>query len=161
MCDGERTKILQDSLDSFKEEHRELSDTWRHIETKAQGTAAIAGIFVASVFAFIRFLSEDSAQIEKVLLVFALFFLGLSILFSIAALWVREVTAAPVGDTLHKLVSDLLDAGKAKTAENLDKLVRDQVSIWSDVNEEIHNTNHGKARHLFREIGRASCRERV
>jgi hypothetical protein len=39
--------LLQVALEAYKDEYREISDSWRNTETKAQGAVAIAGIFMA------------------------------------------------------------------------------------------------------------------
>lgn len=148
-AENERVKILDDSLDAFKEEYRELSETWRHIETKAQGTVSIAGIFIAAAFAFVHYLSETAPSCERLLLGLALALLGLCVLLSIAALAVREVKAAPIGETLYGMVTELVDAGEARDAESIDNFVRDQIGLWNEVNEEVRAVNHSKARYLL------------
>ncbi|MDQ3474098.1 MAG: hypothetical protein M3447_10210 [Acidobacteriota bacterium] len=41
------------TLDAFLDEYREQTETWRSLETKAQGNIAVAGIFVAGSLAYI------------------------------------------------------------------------------------------------------------
>ena len=142
-------QLASDALTSYREEYRELSETWRHLETKAQGTVAIAGIFLAGVFAFVRTLSDNASFCDKALLLIAVLLLVLSVLFAILVLRVREVTSPPIGDSLDTLVKDLLSPGEA-TQEDLVAFVRDQTGMWADANKETHRHNQIKADHLFR-----------
>ena len=82
--------FLKDILDSLRAEYRELSETWRHIESKAQGAVTILGIFLAGVFAFIRLLPEDATPVEKWFLVAALALLAFSIVCAVLALRIRR-----------------------------------------------------------------------
>jgi hypothetical protein len=142
-------RLASDALASYREEYRELSETWRHLESKAQGTVAIAGIFLAGVFAFVRALSESAGIWDKILLLAAVSLLVLSVLSAILALRVRQVAGPPVGDSLDALVKDLLGPEGA-TQEDLVAFVRDQTGMWADANKDVHEHNQTKAGHLFR-----------
>lgn len=49
-----RLELARTQLDAYRQEHGHLNATWGSLEKKGQGTAAVAGIFLAAVFAFIR-----------------------------------------------------------------------------------------------------------
>ena len=145
MCKQGLDSLLDVSLKAFEEEHRELSETWRHIETKAQGTVAISGIFLAGVFAFIRFRWDDAGSAEALLLVLSMLLIVCSVIGSLMALRVRSVSAAPRGEQLHRLVEDLQDAGEAETPERIRRFLGDQIGSWKSVNEAVQRINSNKA----------------
>jgi hypothetical protein len=73
-------------------EHTELSEAWKLLDTKSQATTAIAGIFIAAAFVFVRNTQLNLTYFEKTLLALVIFTLVLSILFAIRAMRVRDVS---------------------------------------------------------------------
>src|SRR6266852_3037846 len=87
-----RTSWSEAVLDTYRKEYAELSDVWKGIDTKAQGTATIAGVFVAAAFTFAKDLTGNKLDnLGRWLLAVAIFLLIVSIAFSVFALKMREV----------------------------------------------------------------------
>jgi hypothetical protein len=59
------------ALENYREEYRDLSETWRSLDTKAQGLGAIAGIFLAALFAWAREMPPTFGRSERLLVVAA------------------------------------------------------------------------------------------
>jgi len=88
---------LQDTLDAYKHEYRDLTETWRHLDGKAQGAVATAGIFLAAAFAFVRSFSEGQIPSgSRSALVAVSLLLVVSVVLAVLSLRIREVAAAPV-----------------------------------------------------------------
>ena len=147
MTHTDSTMVLESTLGAYREEYRELSESSRHLEGKAQGTAAISGIFIAAVFAFVQAISSITQPVwTQALLVTALVFLVIGVLLAVLALRVREVAAPPLGKDLETLVTDFLEIEDEGERQNrLPNLIRDQIGIWREVNEQVHEVNKNKA----------------
>src|SRR5712664_36470 len=100
--------LCQTALEAFREDYEKLTDTWRTLENKAQGNVAIAGIFIAGAFAFIREISKGTHLYEKILLLLALISLVMAVILSIWTLRIRLVAVPLLGKNVHRLVNDLL-----------------------------------------------------
>jgi Flp pilus assembly protein TadB len=140
-------QLIEAALDSYREEYRELWETWRRVDSKAQGTVAIAGIFLAAVFAFVQTLSVTT-PVESALLVIAVALLVLAVLISVLVLRVREVPMAPLGDTLDQLVQDLIHGHDRPGSAEVVGFLRDQTPLWSEANDELHTLGLKKANQL-------------
>jgi uncharacterized protein involved in cysteine biosynthesis len=146
MPDGGAEKLLKLSLDSFREEYAELSETWRHLDSKAQGTASMTGIFVGGLFAVLKLNPPSLTVWISILLVTAIGTLSLAAVLSLIASFVRQVPAAPRGDALHELVEDLLDPkNEHELEERTSTLPHDVIRMWREANAAVHTANLWKA----------------
>jgi hypothetical protein len=138
---------LRGTLDAFKAEYSDLSDTWRHLDGKAQGTAATAGIFLAAAFAFVRSFSEGQVPTgSRPALVIANVLLVASVILAVLALRIREVTAAPFGDRLEELTNDLMRIkNNEERRSRASDFIREQIEMWRRVNNEMSAENERKA----------------
>ncbi len=91
-------------LTSFKEEHSRVETRYRALDTKAQATAGIAGIFLAAIFAFIRSVNTAMPFWEFALVVASLISLVLSISTAVLAMRIYRVTAPPQGIFVRHVV---------------------------------------------------------
>ena len=147
--DNQKAQLLQDTLNSYKEDHRELSEIWRNLDSKSQGVITVNGIFLAGMFAFIRGLSQSATCNEKWLLTISAALLILSVVLALVALWVRSVPGAPLGESLQTLVDDILAAEDVPEPEKLNDFMRDHARMWKSTNIEIQKTNELKALFLM------------
>jgi type II secretory pathway predicted ATPase ExeA len=143
-----KAQLLKDVLDSYKEEHRELSEIWRNLDAKSQGVIAIDGIFIAAMFAFIRALSESQTCDERWMLMISASLLTISVVLAIRVLWIRSVPSAPVGESLESLVDDLLKLEDGTQTERLHNLFKDHAEMWKSINSKVQEVNESKARLL-------------
>lgn len=143
-------ELTQSVLSSYQEEAKKLDDTWRLLETKAQGTTAVVGVFIAAVFAIARSLPAGLSAGYRGLLVASVALLVASVLLSVAALRVRSVIAHPGGAVTRKLVLDYLGVRTADDAE--ERYVRslhDQCVLWENATRTHLSANRSKARLLL------------
>jgi hypothetical protein len=144
-----RESLPQAVLDSYREEYKELVDAWKTLEVKAQGAVAIAGIFIAGAFAYVRDVGQAHLY-ERLSLSLSIFCLMISVVLSIFALKVRTVAATPLGEHIDKLVQDLLQINSdAELLERMPRFVSEQITSWRVARTEAHESNRSKAKYLW------------
>jgi hypothetical protein len=134
------------ALDTYREEYRDLSETWRSFDAKAQATGAIAGIFLAALFAWAREMPASLGTQLRVLVVASIVLLVASIIAAVLALQVRRVAAPPLGEAAAEMVRDILH--KQRPEELPDRLVRlcnDQIGLWKATNRDMTTFSESKA----------------
>jgi predicted PurR-regulated permease PerM len=133
-------------LETYRDEYRDLSESWRHLDTKAQGLGAIAGIFLAAVFTWTHELPASFGRSERILVVGSILLLVLAIVAAVAAIGVRRVAAPPLGDEIGEMVSDILRKQKAEELpERLAAFWNDQITAWKDTNRDMRQHTESKA----------------
>ena len=65
-------ELLDLALERVRYEYTELAETWKLLDIKAQATAAIAGVFLAALFALKAWEASDGAKFASIGLVFLL-----------------------------------------------------------------------------------------
>jgi len=75
----EDLRILDRGVSAYLDAYRELSEIWKTLETKAQVTITVSGIFLAAVFAFCH---------DAGLVVYAKIFIAITFISLLAALFV-------------------------------------------------------------------------
>jgi ABC-type multidrug transport system fused ATPase/permease subunit len=120
-------------LEAFKEEYKEIGESWKSIETKAQGNIAIAGIFIAGAFGFLKDILPQMDYVEKWAFVLIIGFLVVSVLLSIISLQVRTVPEPPLGKKLNPIGKDLIDnLVEATYKEQLGRFINEYIILWQD-----------------------------
>jgi gas vesicle protein len=134
------------ALDSYHEEYRHLSETWRSLDTKAQGLGALAGIFLAAVFASAREPRSGFGSCERVLVVATILLLVGAIIAAVFALRVRSLAAPPLGEETAQMVADILHKAKAdELEERVAAFYNDQMKAWNDTNKQMRQHALSKA----------------
>lgn len=134
---GKAAEAFEFAFDRVQAEYGELSDNWKQLDSKAQATATIAGIFMAASFAFIRNSALQLTGLERVLLLFVLASLIVSILLAVAAMFVRTVPVPPTPENIAEMVSDLLETAPKEHEERLGGLIADTINAWLPINREL------------------------
>ena len=138
---------LKDVLAAFKEEYRDLSETWRHLDAKAQGAVATAGVFLAAAFAFVKSFTEGQLPSgDRYVLIATSALLVVSVALAVLALRIREITAAPVGARLEQLAKDLsLITTDEERRTRAPDFLGEQIDMWRDANTATTKANATKA----------------
>ena len=135
-------RVLEQAVESYREEYRELAQDWHALDTKAQGSIAVAGIFLAGTFAFIRNLTATDATGFLVLLVVTVIALLAAVLFGILALRIREVLVPPLGEQYKTLVDDLARAGDLDTNDDrFTNFLNDECGRWHEAGARATSTS--------------------
>lgn len=149
MATGEsaQDRILNHALSSFQEEYKDLTDTWKVIDGKAQATGTIAGVFLAAAFAFARDVPAGFGQGQRALLCVGIGMLVLTVCLALAGLQIRRVSAPPIGENLKQLVQDLLpNLTEIERDARLTAFIGDQIMLWEQCNQNVREKTTGKAR---------------
>ena len=134
------------ALETYREEYRDLSETWRALDTKAQGQGGIAGIFLAALFAWARDLPAAFGGSERFLVISSILVLVAAIVGAVFAMQVRSVAAPPLGEETAGMVRDILRKQKPEElSERLAAFYNDQIASWKDTNEDMRGHIESKA----------------
>lgn len=105
-----RQDFLKFALDHSDKEYALLSDTWKHIDTKAQATATVGGVFLAAAFSFVRNTSLALSETEQWLLCIAVGFLVASIALAVLATLVKPASGPWSSSVVAGMIRDVLSA---------------------------------------------------
>lgn len=145
-------QLSQNALETYMKEYAELSETWRHLDSKAGTTVTISGVVLGAVFVFVQAKVANSAMtwtgMQKTTIIAAIILLSCSILFSILALRIRNVSMGVTGENLHDMVNDLKRSHDLNQ-DRISNFYNDQMVIWQRANEDIHKANNSKARWIL------------
>lgn len=154
IVDKETTQdiLLREVLASYQQRYTEISEIWRDLDRKAQGTTAIAGIFIAVIFAFIRQIAVKLTPTESQLLLLSVLFLAVCVFFCLLALRITSVTSSPSGQTIEAMVEDLLALkieGTDEFRQRVRLFIRDQVLLWREASDSANDAVEKKGRSVF------------
>lgn len=135
----ERAELVQLELRGLSEEYEELSETWKLIDTKAQVTASVAGVFLGGMFAIQRLPSLSLDLGEKFVLVIALSLLVASIVCAMKGLQLRNISFPPrgasAGNTFDFLyLTSEFQTGGVGLVERILRHNQEQIKVWRVVN---------------------------
>lgn len=139
------------ALVAYQADYKELADAWSKMDTKAQGTAGIAGVFLAAIFASARSGAVPPGNIDRALLGLALLCLVVSIVSSALALRVQPTASGPRADEIERAVRDTL-AGASEGDALADlriRFFRSQINTWRGSIQALGDKNLRKARHVL------------
>ena len=144
--DSTRGDLLRMVLETHRNEYTELSETWRTLDTKAQGLGALAGIFLAAAFAWARDLPKVASLLDRSVVIGTIVLLVLAVVGAVRALQVRAVAPSPFGSETEDMLRDIL--AKSKESELPERVLafnNDQITLWKDTNKEVRRFNDDKA----------------
>lgn len=147
------TALIELALERARYEYAELAENWKQLDTKAQGTGALSGVFLAAVFAFgqqnspmLTIVAVKAVAIALVLLLTA------AILCAVICLWTREAQMPPDAHTVRDQVRTFLGADlddESRLAER-EALLNGFLDEWVSANATVAARNATKARWLTR-----------
>jgi len=128
-----RRTLRQTVLDSYKEEYKELSDVWKSLETKAQGTVTIAGIFIAAAFTFAKDLASTRLDYYgKLFLAGAIVLLIPTIILSVLALRRRTIKWIPAGIDVERWADDIEDVPNDELTDRARRFIDVHSEVWRE-----------------------------
>ncbi len=143
---SQRADLLQSAVLSLREEAAALNENWRSLDGKAQGTGAIAGIFLAAGFAWAREIPATFGPLQRTLLAMACAVLIVAVTMALLALRVRNLSSPPQGKALSKMIDDLLPRLNPYNSHlRLEALLHDQIVGWTNSNEQTRQKSIEKA----------------
>jgi hypothetical protein len=143
-----RESFRQAALDAYREEYKELSEVWKGIELKAQGTITIAGIFIAAAFTFAKDLTATQRLdfYGNLLLGAAIVSLIISIIFSVLALKTREVELPPGGERLKNMADHYKAVRDEDLPDRTQRFINQHASAWQEVVDDAREAIDDKER---------------
>lgn len=137
-------------LDTYRREFDQLATSFRDLDGKAQGTAALAGAFLAATLAFLRGYDNLQDPWRKSIVALILLALGITILFSVEALRVRRLVGPPSGKVLDELLGSILQIpDQAEALRRLHYFYGDVSDLWESCLEPRRSANDRKAARVW------------
>lgn len=147
-ADDERAGLREKALTASYDEYKELVAAWRNLDTKAQGNATVAGIFIAAAFTYLTKFTLDG-RVEAGILLLALLCLVGCVLLSLGVLRVRNVPPHYLGGFMRRTVANL----KGKTDEDfrgyLPLFYEEHADLWHDSSQKFAAANRRKGKLLW------------
>lgn len=142
--------LLKLALQAHGEAYKDLTQSWRGVETKAQGTAAVAGVFLAGAFAFARELPQNVRPEASRLLIGTVLLLILS---AIIALWsqrIQQMPYPPSSVSVHQWIEDIRRSDPAdERSARLVGFYEDYNDAWLTTNTRLITIINRKARFVL------------
>ena len=140
---------LTETLAAYQSDYRDALGHWRNLETKAQATVAVTGIFIAAALPVVRDLKAGTTLWIRVPLLLAALALVMAVVFAVLALRIRLVARPPSGKDLLGLVQDLFREPAASDMVLASRnFLRDRIRTWEAAVDERLRTNDHKATRL-------------
>jgi hypothetical protein len=139
--------LLERALDACQLHHAELSAQWANLDTKAQGTATVAGVFLAGTLTFVNTLAAGAPPAERFALTTAVILLAACIVCALLALRLRDVDEVAARDVVTN-IEELVAACDGDPAERLRDFARDQTTLWLKAIDDVKKVVDEKAAHL-------------
>lgn len=136
-------------VESFFDEYKEHTENWRSLETKAQGNIALAGVFVAGVFAFLTRSGATPDAYERFILLITIFFLISSVIFAMLVLKTRIAPVPPLGSFMDYSARHLLLVSESEFLERIGRFNSDHVIKWREVIGKTNESIRSKALYLW------------
>lgn len=140
--------LLEFAFQRAEYEQDELSDRWKMLDAKAQATAAIAGVFIAAAFAFVRNSGPQPLGSPKWLFVIMLLGLATTVGFAVWSMLIRSVSLPPTAEEAAKMVRDAIDRPSGEYDRRFTGLLADSTDKWVVVLREVHEAVSVKAGRL-------------
>jgi len=135
---------------AFDAEYAFTIDTWKLLESKAQVTVTISGIFFAAAFGYAREVASLTLT-GRILLALTVVTLLLSLGSAVRSLIVSQVSTPPFGTFQEPIVRDLLALRDSElTEETLNGVAADQARQWREAITAADRVNALKSKHVIR-----------
>ncbi|HEU0013985.1 MAG TPA: hypothetical protein VFQ45_09895 [Longimicrobium sp.] len=149
-----KVSLQRQVVAAYEREYRDLVESWKSVETKAQGTVAMAGIFLAAVFAFARGVSANEPGWQRWILTTAILTLLASVLFALLSLWGRKVASPPPPVEIEQDVCLMMPVSDPVAfAEYERRLGADEARQWRGCTDALRNAYEIKTGWLLRAQG--------
>ena len=142
------TEMYRCALEESIREWNQVAQRFRDLDSKAQATATVSGVFIAAAFAFIEQLSIQKEWYVLGIVSIGLFLLASSVVLSVVAMKIRTHRGTPGGKYTLVLIEDVLRA--AENGRDIGKL---EVGFYVE-----HATQWQQGAHAIRESNKRKGR---
>jgi hypothetical protein len=148
VSDGVYKSVADFVLDHGAARYKELSEVWRDVERKAQGTVAIAGVFVGGVLALSRNL-EVQVDLVRYFSLAGFVALAVSCLCALLALRLKEIILMTSDEIVLSGAKDILtELSDTGAQRKLRAFLGQMAERWATLNRLIERANRRKMRWL-------------
>jgi hypothetical protein len=130
-------ELFEAVLERYQEEYKEWSEIWRILESKAQATLTISGIFITASELFVKEVGIGFPPFMNLFVALVIICLAISVTCAVLVLITRQTDTAPTGSGYKKFANDLLNNLENKSSftasdsyELKANLVRDRIKAW-------------------------------
>jgi hypothetical protein len=136
-------------LDAYRREFDLLSSGFRDLDGKAQGTAAVAGAFLAAGLAlFNRSAGTKDLWMTSTLIIAVCGLVG-AIFLAIQALRVRKILGCPSGDEVSRLLTAIQGSPVYELEQRLVYFYGDTADLWRSCVNNRRKANENKAHFIW------------
>ncbi len=143
-----RETVREQLLDAFSAEYSFTVDTWKLLETKAQVSITVSGIFFAAAFAYARETTLTTGV--RLLLLSTVVTLLLSLGSAIRSLTIARIAVPPFGSFFEPIARDVFRHPKPQIDEEfLLAITGDLVTQWRKAIETANHVNAEKSQYVL------------
>lgn len=151
--DGVRANLIKNLFEASVAEHSDAQQNFATLDTKAQNTAAIAGVFLAGALALfggdsVQKIIKAGGSIEISLIGAVAILLMFSIVSCLLAMRIREIAVRDIA-ILREDVETILDMPHDELNERYENHLLTQVAEWDEVSKNLRNANKGKSFYTY------------
>ncbi len=145
--DTDDSNLIKLCIRSYQDDYKEISENWRHLDSKAQGSIAICGILSAATAAFVSRKTVDLNCFEQILVTLTLISLAVGILFALLSMQLRAVVEAPYAGTIQSHIKSILKFPNERS-NPVTNLWLNQIDDWEACNSSAKSSLDSKSKHL-------------
>jgi len=149
----QRIALVKELFTASVSELTNAQNSFNALDTKAQNTTTIAGIFLASTLAFLNSkvfetVINSGKAVSLILLGFVTGFLIISVLCCLRSITIRETPVLKLTN-FQKELEGILRQPDDQVADRYENFLKSRISDWITAASELRETNIGKAAKIF------------
>jgi hypothetical protein len=125
------------AVDRFAFEYDQLLESWKQIDSKAQATATIGGVFLAATLVFVRTSTLGLSKPQAIAIGLTATCLVLTIGLAVVAMLVRQAFLPMSGAQAATIVSHVLTQPSAEAEVRYNGMLADTIDSWGPVNTQL------------------------
>lgn len=130
----------------YRDEYRELLDTWKQLEGKAQASVGIAGLFLGGILGLASSFTPRTPCYERVLIAIVALALTAAVVLAVFALLIRLIPGAPLGSTMGQQAIDIIAiVTESEVQERKDAFLQSRLNLWRGTVVALQTHNERKA----------------
>ncbi|MFM0052797.1 hypothetical protein [Caballeronia grimmiae] len=143
-------EVTTSFISTAETEYKSLSTTYETIDRKAQATSAVAGVFLAAVFALASRVDGSTNSIVVWLIFLLMIVLLACIVLAVGAMFARATELPPTAEQCLSECSPVILAADADSfRQERNRVYRKWADEWVKANRTVHAANQNKAMWLF------------
>lgn len=144
-----KLEMFQNILERYRDENERLSEQWRSIENKAQGTINISGVLITLSGLFIRQINSDFPPDMRLALAVAVICLFITLCIAITVLLVQKKFLMPTVYDLKRMTEEIFVLPDKELPLRRLNLIQDRCKTWEMVESANIKAYERKADRLF------------